>query len=128
MELIKLLLKLLYLVLLFVILHLIIKPQVQLSGAKLSVFVLAISVLVMYFTFDPGYNFITKNEIIIQSGKKDKDEDEDKDKDEDTIPEGTNKNNNFTKTKIVNNVHQESSSDYLIDHTHKFIQNKVFGQ
>ncbi len=126
MELVKLLLKLLYLALLFVFLHLIIKPQVQLTGAKLNLLVLTVAVLAMYFTFEPGYNFITKNEIIIQSGKKNEDEDEE-DEDANTEEE-TNKNNSSSKTEIVNKVHEESSSDYLLDHTHKFIQNKVFGQ
>ena len=117
MELAKLLLKLLYLGLLYVVLYLIIKPQVQLSGTNLSVVVLSLSILFMYFSFDPVYDFMTKNEIVIQKEKKDKEEDEEdkKKKDKTTV-----------KTEVVDSVHEESSSDYLFDHTHKFVQDKIF--
>lgn len=120
MEIVKLLLKLLYLMVLFVMLHLVIKPRVQLSGSKLTVLVLSVAILIMYFTFETGYNFITKNEIVIQSGNKneDKDKDKEKEKDKDVLAE----------TEIVDKVHKESSSNYLLDHTHKFVQNKVFAK
>lgn len=124
MELVKLLLKLLYLALLFVFLHLIIKPRVQLTGAKLTVLVLTTAILIMYFTFDSGYNFITNNEIVIKAGEKD----EDVSTEEDNVVEEETSKNGSSKTEIVNKVHEESSSNYLLDHTHKFVQNKVFGQ
>lgn len=126
MELVKLLLKLLYLAVLFVLLHLLIKPQVQLTKARLAILVLSVAILVMHFTFEPGYNFIAKNEIVIQSDEKNTSEDTDIDEEaEDEAEVAGNKNS--TKTEIVDKVHKEASSNYLLDHTHKFVQNKVFG-
>lgn len=116
MELAKLLLKLLYLGLLFVVLYLLIKPQVQMSGANLSVSVLSISILLVYFTFDKGYDYLTKNEIVIQKEETDKDHKSSDDKD----------SKYRNKVEIVDKVHKETSSNYLIDHTHKFVQDKVF--
>ena len=126
MELVKLLLKLLYLAVLFVLLHLLIKPQVQLTKARLAILVLSVAILVMHFTFEPGYNFIAKNEIVIQSDEKNTSEETDIDEEaEDEAEVAGNKNS--TKTEIVDKVHKEASSNYLLDHTHKFVQNKVFG-
>lgn len=129
MELVKLLLKLLYLAVLFVVLHLFIKPQVQLTKARLAVLVLSIAILVMHFTFDSGYKFITKNEIVIQTDKKKTSGGayfEEKEEEDDLMDEAA-ENKNSTKTKVVDKVHKEASSDYLLDHTHKFVQTKVFG-
>ena len=115
MELAKLLLKLLYLSFLYVVVYMIVKPQVQISGANLSVVVLTLSILLMYSTFDSIYDYMTTNEIVIQKDKKDE-------KDAGTGGGGT----GHSKTKIVDKVHKEGSSNYLFDHTHKFIQDKVF--
>uniref|UniRef100_A0A6C0KX80 Uncharacterized protein n=1 Tax=viral metagenome TaxID=1070528 RepID=A0A6C0KX80_9ZZZZ len=127
MELAKLLLKLLYLSFLYVVVYMLVKPQVQISGANLSVAVLTLSILLMYVTFDSIYDYMTTNEIVIQKDTKvEKDEKEKKDKkdkkDAGTGGEGT----GHGKTNIVDNVHKEESSNYLFDHTHKFIQDKVF--
>ena len=116
MELSKLLLKLLYLVLLYVSFYLLIKPQVQMSGANLSVSVLSISILLVYFTFDKGYDYLTKNEIVIQKEETDK-------REKDSVVKNSQYRN---KVEIVDKVHKETSSNYLIDHTHKFVQDKVF--
>lgn len=118
MELAKLLLKLLYLGLLYVVLYLLIKPQVQLSGTSLSVIVLSLSILIMYFSFEPMYDFMTKNEIVIQKENKEESDEED--------THETKKTKGKAKTEIVDSVHEEASSNYLFDHTHKFIQDKVF--
>ena len=124
MELAKLLLKLLYLSFLYVVIYMLVKPQVQISGANLSVVVLTLSILLMYVTFDSIYDYMTTNEIVIQKDTKvEKDEKDKKDKkDAGTGGEGT----GHDKTNIVDNVHKEESSNYLFDHTHKFIQGKVF--
>jgi len=116
MELSKLLLKLLYLALLYVCFYLLIKPQVQMSGANLSVSLLSISILLVYFTFDKGYDYLTKNEIVIQKEGTDKREKDSDDKD----------SKYRNKVEIVDKVHKETSSNSLFDHTHKFVQDKVF--
>jgi len=121
MELAKLLLKLLYLSFLYVVVYMLVKPQVQISGANLSVAVLTLSILLMYVTFDSIYDYMTTNEIVIQKDTKVEKDEKDK-KDAGTGGEGT----GHGKTNIVENVHKEESSNYLFDHTHKFIQDKVF--
>lgn len=116
MELAKLLLKLLYLALLYVVIYVIVKPQVQISGANLSVVVLTLSILLMYVTFDSIYDFMTTNEIVIKNDKEDKEEDTD-----------TKEATGHSKTEIVDKIHKEQSADFVFDHTHKFVQDKVFG-
>ena len=114
MELAKLLFKVLYLSLLYFSILMFVKPMTSIRGNNLIIIVLTISVLFMYLTFDKLYELMTQNEIVIQ--KNDKDDDK-KDK---------NDEKNSVKTEISEKVHKEASSDYLFDHTHKFIQNKVF--
>lgn len=119
MELVKILLKVLYLGLLYFAILMVVKPLINIPRSNLILIVLSLSVLLMYFTFDNIYDVITKNEIILKKN----DEDEDKDEDKQT---GKDKKNS-TKIEIVDKVHKEASSDYLFDHTHKFVQDKVFG-
>ena len=109
MELARLLLKLLYLGLLYVCLLLIVKPTIEIRGPKLIVSVLSLSVLLTHFTFDTAYDFVTKNEIVIQ---------------EDTKDEKDVKSRNSVE--IVENTHKETSSNSLFDRNHKFVQDKVF--
>jgi hypothetical protein len=116
MELAKLLLKLLYFGVLYFAILMVVKPLINVPSTNLILIVLSLSVLLMYFTFDNIYDVITKNEIILK--KNDEDEDTDEQTGEDMI--------DSTKTEIVNQVRKEASSDYLFDHTHKFIQDKVF--
>lgn len=121
MELAKLLLKLLYLSFLYIVVYMIVKPQVQISSTNLSMVVITVSILLMYLTFDSIYDYMTTNEIVIQKDKKSEKDEKDK-KDAETDEEGK----GHSKTKIVDKVHKEGSSNYLFDHTHKFIQDKVF--
>jgi uncharacterized membrane protein len=117
MELVKILLKVLYLGLLYFAILMVVKPLINVPRSNLILIVLSLSVLLMYFTFDNIYDVITKNEIILKKNDEDEDEDEQTSKD----------NKNSTKIEIVDKVHKEASSDYLVDHTHKFVENKVFG-
>ena len=110
MKLAKLLLKLLYLCLLYFAILMIIKPSIDIPNHNLVVIVLSLSVLITHFTFDSIYDVVTKSEIII----KQQNDDADKHK------------KNSSKVEIVDKVHKEASSDYLFDHTHKFIKEKVF--
>lgn len=110
MEIAKLLLKILYLIFLYVVLFVVIKPQIQLEGTKMNVVVLSLAVLLMYFTFDPVYEFAMDNEIIIKNDKTDK---------KDPVEVGV-------KKEYVNNTKQEISNNYLYDHTHKYIEDRVF--
>ena len=115
MELAKLLLKVLYLGVLYFAILAVVKPLINVPRSNLILIVLSLSVLLMYFTFDNIYDVITKNEIILKKNDEDEDKQTGKDK------------KNSTKIEIVDKVHKEASSDYLVDHTHKFVQDKVFG-
>lgn len=115
MELVKILLKVLYLGLLYFAILMVVKPLINVPRSNLILIVLSLSVLLMYFTFDNIYDVITKNEIILKKNDEDEDKQTGKDK------------KNSTKIEIVDKVHKEASSDYLVDHTHKFVQDKVFG-
>lgn len=116
MELAKLLLKVMYLGLLYFSVLVIVKPITDIRGNNLIVVVLSLSVLLMYFTFDKIYELMTKNEIVIKPNEKEKDKENE-----------TSKKSSI-KTEVSKKVHKETSSesDYLFDHTHKFVQDKVF--
>jgi len=136
MDLAKLLLKLLYLITVFVILHLFIKPFVGFRGSKLVIIVLTLSTLLTHFTFDKAYDFMKNPEVLIKTGKKKKKkntitiDDESEDEEEADIEI---KNNGMNAKIVKKKVYKKksassSSSDYLLDHTHKFIQDKVFDE
>ena len=132
MELARILLKLLYLTVLYVVTYLIVKPQVQLNAMSLNMVVLGFSVLIMYFTFDYVYNFLMSNEIIFKNKKGDEEEDDDSE-DEEIIEDKNDVTNiavpeNGSQTTVENKVHvdNKASSEYMLDHTHKFVENKVF--
>ena len=130
MELARILLKVLYLTVLYVVTYLIVKPQVQLNAMSLNMVVLGFSVLIMYFTFDYMYNFLMSNEIILKNNKGDEEDDSEG---EETIEDKNDVTNiavpeNGSQTIVENKVHVDNkeSSEYMLDHTHKFVENKVF--
>lgn len=130
MELARILLKVLYLTVLYVVTYLIVKPQVQLNAMSLNMVVLGFSVLIMYFTFDYMYNFLMSNEIILKNKKGDEEDDSEG---EETIEDENDVTNiavpeNGSQTIVENKVHVDNkeSSEYMLDHTHKFVENKVF--
>lgn len=123
MELAKLLLKLLYLTALYIVIYLVVKTQVSTMKANIFVIVLGVSVLIMHFSFDRIYNFLMTNNLVLQKTGKDKEKTKDKKKDNNvSVP------TNGSQTMIENKVHVENkaSSEYMLDHTHKFVENKVF--
>ena len=116
MELSKLLIKLFYLVLLCALCYVLLMAQTPLSGVNLYVLTLLIAVLLMYFTFDHVYNFLVNSEIIFKSDSSGDDENEDEEN------EGSS-----SRTAMEQNTQiRDSTRDYMLDHTHKFIQDKVF--
>lgn len=130
MELARILLKVLYLTVLYIVTYLIVKPQVQLNAMSLNMVVLGFSVLIMYFTFDYMYNFLMSNEIILKNKKGDEEDDSEG---EETIEDKNDVTNiavpeNGSQTIVENKVHVDNkeSSEYMLDHTHKFVENKVF--
>lgn len=117
MELSKLLIKLFYLVLLCALCYVLLMAQTPLSGVNLYVLTLLIAVLLMYFTFDHVYDFLVNSEIIFQS-----DDGSGDDESEDEENEGSS-----SRTAMEQNTQiRDSTRDYILDHTHKFVQDKVF--
>ena len=116
MELSKLLIKLFYLVLLCALCYVLLMAQTPLSGVNLYVLTLLIAVLLMYFTFDHVYNFLVHSEIIFKSDSSGDDESEDEEN------EGSS-----SRTAMEQNTQiHDSTRDYILDHTHKFVQDRVF--
>jgi|TARA_B110000093_G_C12914693_1_gene386382 hypothetical protein len=127
MELARILLKLLYLTVLYIITYFVVKPQVQLDGMNLNMVVLGFSVLIMYFTFDYVYEFLMTSELILKNTNE-SDEEEIDDVNSSEISQDTNVPKNGSQTTVENKVHvnNKKSSEYLMDHNHKFVQNKIF--
>ena len=127
MELARILLKLLYLTVLYIITYFVVKPQVQLEGMNLNMVVLGFSVLIMYFTFDYVYEFLMTSELILKNTNE-SDEEEIDDVNSSEISQDTNVPKNGSQTTVENKVHvnNKKSSEYLMDHNHKFVQNKIF--
>tara|TARA_Y100000992_G_C21252819_1_gene486826 strand:- start:1015 stop:1392 length:378 start_codon:yes stop_codon:yes gene_type:complete len=124
MELAKLLLKLLYLTAIYIVIYIVVKTQVPTMNTNFFVFVLGVSVLIMHFTFDRIYSFLMTNNLVLQKIGEDnkKTTNEKNDDDSVSVPE------NGSQTMIEKKVHvdNKASSEYMLDHTHKFIQNKIF--
>lgn len=116
MELSKLLIKLFYLVLLCALCYVLLMAQTPLSGVNLYVLTILIAVLLMYFTFDHVYNFLVNSEIIFQSDSSGDDENEDEEN-----------GGSSSRTAMEQNTQiRDSTRDYILDHTHKFVQDRVF--
>lgn len=116
MELSKLLIKLFYLVLLCALCYVLLMAQTPLSGVNLYVLTLLIAVLLMYFTFDHVYNFLVHSEIIFKSDSSGDDESKDEEN-----------GGSSSRTAMEQNTQiRDSTRDYMLDHTHKFVQDKVF--
>ena len=91
--------------------------QTPLSGVNLYVLTLLIAVLLMYFTFDHVYDFLVNSEIIFQSDDGSGDDESEDEENEDSS----------SRTAMEQNTQiRDSTRDYMLDHTHKFVQDKVF--
>ena len=119
MDLATLLLKVLYLFVLYVICFLILRAQTPLNGGNLYVISILIAVLVMYFTFDYVYSFLQGSELILRrtNGTAANNNDDD---------QNMNRNRNRLEVDQSTKVQNKSINDYVFDHTHKFISDKIF--
>ncbi len=119
MDLNTLLLKILYLFVLYVICFFVLRVQTPLNGGNLYIISILISVLVMYFTFDYVYSFLQNSEIVFKTTN-------DTTANNDSQTENENKNRNRLEVDQSTKVQNKSINDYVFDHTHKFISDKVF--
>lgn len=124
MELAKLLIKIIYLTVVYGFVYTIMKSNTNLVSYNLIVLSFLIAVLVIYFTFSFVYKMLVNSEIIFQTNKSDKEEDNDNNEEEtnNISKKGSSKNEKSTEIK----VNKETSNNYLLDHTHKFIEEKIF--
>lgn len=124
MELAKLLIKIIYLTVVYGIVYTIMKSNTNLVSYNLIVLSFLIAVLVIYFTFSFVYKMLVNSEIIFKTNKSDKEEDDDNDEEETnkTLQKGSSKKEKSTEIK----VNKENKNNYLLDHTHKFIEEKIF--
>ena len=129
MEIAKLLLKLLYLVVLVVLCRLILASQTPLAGMNLDVLSFFIGVLHMYFTFDYVYRFMVNNELIVKLIGSEKEEEDDEDDDDETTTSTVSPQIvSRTRTEKDENVQVRDSAtrDFVMDHTHTFMQDSAF--
>ena len=129
MEIAKLLLKLLYLVVLVVLCRLILASQTPLAGMNLDVLSFFIGVLLMYFTFDYVYRFMVNNEVIVKLIGSEKEEEDDEDEDDETTTSTVSPQIvSRTRTEKDENVQVRDSAtrDFVMDHTHTFMQDSAF--
>ena len=123
MELAKLLIKIIYLTVIYGIVYTIMKSNTNLVSYNLIVLSFLVAVLVIYFTFSFVYKMLVNSEIIFKTNKSDKEEDENDEKEtNNTSQKGSSKKEKSTEIK----VNKENKNNYMLDHTHKFIEEKIF--
>ena len=120
MELAELIIKILYVVVLYFICYYALNASGKIHGNTLLVTSILLSVLIVYITFKPLYNFLLNNELIVQV--------KDTESGSDSESSSNNKPSYKSKTQIENskNVNNKNSSEYNMNHTHKYIQDQVF--
>lgn len=121
MELAKLLIKIIYLTVIYGIVYTIMKSNTNLVSYNLIVLSFLIAVLVIYFTFSFVYKMLVNSEIVFKTNKSDKEEDEEEETNN-TSQKGSSKKEKSTEIK----VNKENKNNYMLDHTHKFIEEKIF--
>tara|TARA_B100001287_G_C22533709_1_gene458637 strand:+ start:171 stop:548 length:378 start_codon:yes stop_codon:yes gene_type:complete len=123
MELAKLLIKIIYLTVIYGIVYTIMKSNTNLVSYNLIVLSFLIAVLVIYFTFSFVYKMLVNSEIVFKTNKSDKEEDNnDEEETDNTSQKGSSKKEKSTEIK----VNKENKNNYMLDHTHKFIEEKIF--
>ena len=127
MEFAKIIIKVLYFLFLYIVLYLALggysynQAKINVLGLNFDIIVLCISVLLMYITFETVYKFLVSNELIIKYKKlEDDDGDDDTKKSSDKVKASVGGN----KVNIESDSLKISKS--VIDHTHKYIQDKIF--
>tara|TARA_Y100000816_G_C26022724_1_gene535094 strand:+ start:247 stop:603 length:357 start_codon:yes stop_codon:yes gene_type:complete len=118
MELAKLLLKVIYLVLLYGIIFMILKNSSSLVGMNLMIMSLFAAVILMYFTFEFVYSFLISSEIIFKNETSNSEPSTD-----------VNKNKSRLETDTKTHIDKENTSKnkFVMDHSHKFVQDNIFG-
>lgn len=119
MELSEIIMRFLYLVVLFVTLNSLLRMTTPLSGNPLLTISFFGAVLILYATFDYVYDFLLNNELVFQIKGTD---DEERSS---SNSSGSGNNTNIHNEMNINNK-QNKVNRTNVNHTHKYITNKVF--
>jgi hypothetical protein len=123
MELSEMIMRIVYLAFLYVLLMAGLQYSTPLRGASLMTISFFGAVLVLYASFGTVYDFLLNNELIFQLRLSNSD---DEDNDDDNNANNTKSSKtNITNELNVNNVKNTSESNVL-NHSHKYIEDKVF--
>ena len=120
MELSEIIMRVLYLVVLFVTLNSLLRMTTPLSGNPLLTISFFGAVLILYASFDYVYDFLLNNELIFQIKGSD-----DENEESSSSNRGGANNTNIHNEMNINNKQNEVNSTN-INHSHKYIMNKVF--
>tara|TARA_Y100000816_G_C26003640_1_gene524482 strand:+ start:78 stop:437 length:360 start_codon:yes stop_codon:yes gene_type:complete len=118
MELAKLLVKIIYLVLIYGIVFNVLKMQTSLLSYKLMFTSLFVSVIFMYFTFNYVYSFLVNSEIIFKNVNKTENQEPTKQQ---------SKNRTEINNKTFVDKENTSKNKFVMDHSHKFVEDNIFG-
>ena len=125
MELSKLILKIMYLVVLYALCYFVIRSKSDADNMNIILLSLFISVILLYFTFDNVYQYLINSQLIFQITS------DDSTNDDSTNDDSANNDSSGNTASSTNATSSSSSSsasisDYVMNHTHNFIQNGVF--
>ncbi len=110
MELSKLILKIMYLVVLYALCYFVIRSKSEADNMNIILLSLFISVILLYFTFDTVYQYLINSQLVFKI----------------TNDDSTNDDSSRNTSSSSGASSSASVSDYVMNHTHNFIQNGVF--
>ena len=130
MELSKLILKIMYLVVLYALCYFVIRSKSNADNMNIILLSLFISVILLYFTFDNVYQYLINSQLVFKVTSDDSTNDDSTTNDSTTNDSTTDDSsgNTDSSTSATSSSASSSSSisDYVMNHTHNFIQNGVF--
>ena len=120
MELSKLILKIMYLVVLYALCYFVIRSKSDADNMNIILLSLFISVILLYFTFDSVYQYLINSQLVFQITN-------DNSTNDDSTNDDSSGNTDSSTSATSSSASSSSSiSDYVMNHTHNFIQNGVF--
>ena len=123
MELSKLILKIMYLVVLYALCYFVIRSKSDADNMNIILLSLFISVILLYFTFDNVYQYLINSQLVFQITSDDSTNDDSSANDDSTNNDSSANTASSTTSSASSSA---SISDYVMNHTHNFIQNGVF--
>lgn len=120
MELSKLILKIMYLVVLYALCYFVIRSKSDADNMNIILLSLFISVILLYFTFDNVYQYLINSKLVFQITS------DDSTNDDSTNDDSSGNTASSTNATSSSSSSSASISDYVMNHTHNFIQNGVF--